>query len=333
MRSNNDYFDIITVGDSTIDTFIRIHDATLDFDLNKKSGKICFPYGSKIPVDAIDYGVAGNAANVAIGCQKLGLKTAIYTNLGNDDQGHRIKDAFENAGVSLEYVVISREKRSNLSVVLTFQGERTIFVFHQDWFYKLPKLPSCKWLYLTSMAETFTSSNIMDDICHFLDKSKARLAYGPGTYQLKADVKRYPRVLERCDALICNLEESCKILNLDFGQKIDIKELLNKLLMLGPKIVVITDGMDGSYATDGQHFLQAPIIPAVVAEKTGAGDAYSSGFLAALAEGELLGEAMIWGTINASAAIARLTPQGGLLSYESLIAKRKSMPKFSAGNL
>src|SRR3989338_57215 len=140
MNNSTARFDLIAIGDSTIDTFIKVHDATVTFDLIRKSGKICFPYGDKIPVDAIDYGVAGNAANVVIGCQKLGLNCAIYTNLGDDDQGKRINNTFEAEGVGLDYVVVAKETRSNLSVVLTFQGERTIFVYHQDWNYSLPKL-------------------------------------------------------------------------------------------------------------------------------------------------------------------------------------------------
>ena len=135
-----DKFDLLTIGDSTVDTFIKIHDATVECDINKQDCKICIDYGGKIPVDSIDYGVAGNAANVAVACSKLGLKTAIYTNLGDDAQGEKIKNQFEKQGVSLEHVVVNGGKKSNLSVVLTFQGERTIFVYHQDWYYRLPKL-------------------------------------------------------------------------------------------------------------------------------------------------------------------------------------------------
>ena len=80
----NNTFDLITIGDSTIDTFIKIHDATVECDINKKNCKICIKYGDKIPVDSISHSAAGNALNVAVRGQKLGLKCAIYTNLGGD---------------------------------------------------------------------------------------------------------------------------------------------------------------------------------------------------------------------------------------------------------
>lgn len=322
--------DLITIGDSTIDTFIRVHDATVECDINRENCKICVPYGSKIPVDSIAYGVAGNAANVAVGATKLGLESAIYTNVGDDDQGERIKTTLEKFNVKSDFVKINPGKESNLSVVLTFQGERTIFVYHQDWFYKLPKLPSVKWVYLTSMAETFTNSNIMDEVCHYVDHTKANLVFGPGTYQLKADIKRFPKVLEKSYVMIVNMEEARRILNIDKSDNPQPGDILSKMLILGPKIIVVTDGEEGSYATDGQKNLKAGIFPTRVVEKTGAGDAYSAGFLSALAHDQNLEEAMIWGTINASHVIQQVGPLTGMMTREDLERHRKTAPELKA---
>lgn len=323
-------FDLITIGDSTIDTFIKIHDATVECDINRESCKICVEYGSKIPVDAIAHEVAGNAANVAMGAAKLGLTTAIYTNLGNDDQGETIKLALERSGIPQDYIKVNAGKNSNLSVVLTFQGERTIFVYHQGWFYKLPDLAPSKWIYLTSMAETFTNSNIMDEVTRYVEKTRAKLAFAPGTFQLKADIKRFPKLLEKCALLIVNMEEAKKILGIDPAERVEPGDILAKLLLLGPKIVVVTDGQDGSYATDGEKNLKAGIFPTQIVEKTGAGDSYAAGLVAALVYGESLAEAMIWGTVNASHVIQEVGPQKGLMDHESLVRHRKSIPELLA---
>lgn len=323
-------FDLITIGDSTIDTFIKIHDASLECDINRRECKICVPYGAKIPVDSIFEAVAGNAANVAVASSKLGLKSAIYTNLGDDDHGRRIKEALEKEKVATDYIKINPGKKSNLSTVLTFQGERTIFVYHQDWFYHLPDLAPCSWLYLTSMAETFTNSNIMDEVCHYVERQKSKLVFSPGTYQLKADIRRYPKILEKCAVLIVNKEESKKILEVDPLENVDVGDLLNKLLFLGPEIAVITDGEEGSYASDGQKNLKVGIFPTKIIEKTGAGDAYAAGFVAALALGESLGEAMVWGTINASHVIQEIGPQNGLMTRDDLKKHRKEVKELVA---
>lgn len=323
-------FDLITIGDSTIDTFIRIHDASVQCDINHEECKICVRYGDKIPVDSISRSVAGNAANVVVGATKLGLKTATYTNLGNDAEGMHIKKTLEDAGVAADYIKINAEFNSNSSAIITFQGERTAFVYHQPWFYQLPDLQSAKWVYFTSLSESFTDSNIVDEVAHYVDKTGAKLAFSPGTYQIKANIKRYPKTLERCSLLVCNLEEAKKILDVDLAERMDVHELLSKLLLLGPKMILITDGEEGSYFSDGQKILKAGVFPVQIVEKTGAGDAYTSAFLSALVYGLQVEEAMIWGSINASHVISHNGPQIGLMNKGEIERYRKTVGEMVA---
>ncbi|MBI3283121.1 carbohydrate kinase family protein [Candidatus Curtissbacteria bacterium] len=327
---NKGTLDLVTIGDSTVDTFIKIHDATVACDINREACTICVPYGSKIPVDAIAYSVAGNAANVAVGAARLGLATAIYTNLGDDDQGKTIKATLLSAGVSDQYIKVNPGYCSNLSVVLTFQGERTIFVYHQDWSYRLPHLAKATWVYLTSMAKTFTNSNIMDEVFHYVIESGVKLVFGPGTYQLQADIKRFRKILEHCELLIVNMEEAKTILEVDPREAGDPKDLLCRLLLLGPKNAVITGGAEGSFATDGARNFKLGIFPTQVIDKTGAGDAYSSGLVAALHYSLPLSEAMVWGTINASHEIQEVGTQKGIMNKEDLERHRKAVPEFVA---
>jgi len=322
-------FDLITIGDSTIDTFIKIHDATVECDINNKDCKICIKYGEKIPVDSISHSVAGNAPNVAVGSQKLGLKSAIYTNLGDDEHGHLIKKKLVQSKVSENYIQIHPNKESNLSVVLTFRQERTIFVYHQPWDYSLPELSECSFLYLTSTAESFTKSNLFNQVNRYIEKNKPKLIFNPGTYQLKAGIKKYPQILEKCHLLIVNREEARKVLEIE-KDDVNQKDLLSKLLLLGPKNVVITDGAEGSFATDGKSFFRAGIFPTELVEKTGAGDAYSSGVIAGLFYKLPLAEAMIWGTINASHAIQFVGTQNGLLAKDDLERHRKTVSELVA---
>lgn len=326
-------YNLITIGDATIDTFIRIHDAAVQCDIHHEECKICINYGDKIPVDSISHSVAGNAANTAIGAATLGLNTAIYANLGDDEEGHLIKRTLEAKGVDGKYITVDTTKNSNLSVILTFQGERTAFVYHQPWFYHLPNLDNCDWLYFTSVAESFTNSNIVDEICHYIDNTGAKLAFSPGTFQIKANVKRYPKLLERCELLIINLEEAKKVLEIDIAKTIAPLELLSQLLLLGPKNVVITDSEEGSYATDGKNNYKLGIFPVQVVEKTGAGDAYTSAFISGLVYGLPMDEAMVWGTINASQVISKNGPLGGLMTRAEIERYRNTVPELKAVSL
>lgn len=323
-------YDLITVGDSTIDTFIKIHDASVECDINHEECKLCLAYGDKIPVEGISRAVAGNAANVAAAVAKLGLKTATYTNLGNDSEGMLIKKTLESAGVSGEYVILNRDKGSNTSVIITFQGERTALVYHQPWFYRLPNLKNAKWVYFTSVAESFIDSNIVDEVAHYIDRSHAKLAFAPGTLQIKANIKRYPKTLERCELLACNLEEAKKILEIDLSERVNIIDIISKLHLLGPKIVLVTDGEEGSYVGDGARVLKAGVFPTQIVEKTGAGDSYAAAFISALIYGESITEAMIWGTINAASTMRHSGPQNGQMTREELDRYRKTVPEMVA---
>lgn len=325
--------DVITIGDSTIDTFIKIHDATVECDINHEECKICIRYGDKIPVDSIAQSVAGNAANVAAGVATIGLRCAIYTNLGDDSQGALIKKTLTAKGVIADYIQTQKKVRSNLSVILTFQGERTAFVYHQPWFYQLPKLVPSRWVYLTSLSQSFVDSNIIDEVAHYVDKNNSKLAFGPGTFQIKSNIKRYPNTLERCELLICNLEEAKLILEIEIKEKLPVRELLDKMLSLGPKSIVLTDGQEGSYASDGNSYLKVGVFPTKLVEKTGAGDAYASAFIAALIYNMPVSEAMIWGTINASHVIRELGSQNGLLTKADLERNRKAVPDLKAVSL
>lgn len=96
------------------------------------------------------------------------------------------------------------------------------------------------------------------------------------------------------------------------------KELLMALSGLGPKISVITDGGNGAYVFDGNKFLHCGIMPMDAYERTGAGDAFGSGFLSATIKGKTIEEALIWGTVNSASVIGYTGAQKGLLKEDEM---------------
>ena len=103
---------------------------------------------------------------------------------------------------------------------------------------------------------------------------------------------------------------------------LSIKELLTQLKKLGPKIVVITDGKNGSYALDEKgKMLKQDCVQCKVVEKTGAGDSYTTGFLAAILQELPIKTAMAWGTLNAASVIGQIGAQAGLLRKEEMEKK------------
>lgn len=307
-------YDLISIGDSTVDLFMEVDvkDAHTVCTLDNDRCVVCFSYGSKVPVGKMTRVAAvGNAANNAIGSSRLGLKTAIYTVIGSDKDSQETKDIFEREGVDTSFIIMESDKRSNLSVVLNYNSERTIFVYHEDRRYSLPQLPEAKWVYYTSVAKGH-------DILHrqvpeYIKKTGARLAFNPGSYQLREGLEALGPVLAITDVLLLNREEAQFLVKGDIE---DIKGFLWKLKSAGPKTVVITDGRNGSYTSfDGREVWRAGIPESSpVVEMTGAGDAYSTGFLVALCKGKELPEAMVWGTMNATSVVQYVGAREGLLT-------------------
>lgn len=324
-------FDLISIGDTIVDTFVFLPEA----QILQKDGQrfLGLPFGAKVWVNPSDSVVGGNAANNVVGAARLELKTAIYTNVGNKDEDewdHRIISKFKKEKVSTRYIVETDEFTSDHHIVLDFKGERTILVHHQDWQYNLPELEPARWVYFSSVSQSFTKSNLVPQLERYLARTGAKLMYSPGTQQLRNGVKKFPKLLSLSEVFILNLEEVKKVLEIEESKKIDIKKLLKGLIDLGPRIVIITNGQEGSFSFDGESYYQIDSFPAKLLEMTGSGDAYATGVLAATFYMKDLKEAMRWGAANGAAVVEQIGPQAGLLTYNQLQEKLKENSRIVA---
>lgn len=324
-------FDAIVIGDTVIDTYIPLLDANVEKSASETSMAICLPFGHKVPVGDAESLVAGNGANVAVGLARLGLKTGIYTHVGNKDDEQfddRIKQKLKAEKVDLRYVAETDSLPSNHNIVLTFKNERTILTHHQPWKYRFPDIDQTRFIYLTSLSPSVAESSLYDHLITFLERTGTKLVFQPGTFQIKLGMKKQSRLFLLCSLLVLNKEESKMLLGIEDSKKVDIKVLLRKLHDLGPKNVVITDGKNGSYGFDGESFYQMDLFPAKLKEMTGAGDAYASGLTAAFLQGKNLSEAMRWGTANSAGVVEEVGPQKGLLhksKMEEVLKKEKNI--------
>lgn len=319
--------DIISLGDATLDTFVGLNEAMVNCSINKDSCQFCFNYADKIPVTSWQTTIGGNAANNAVAMSRLGLSAALWTIVGQDTVGNEIKATMRNEKVSPSLIQTDKKAPSNQSFIINFQGERTILIHHNKRRYILPKLPKSAWLYLTSMGEG--SEKVFPALAKHIKKAKTKLAFNPGTFQLKLGGRGLKSMLELTDVLFLNVEEAARVLGK--GAERDLHILTKGLLALGPKIVVITDGPNGAHATDGKKCWFMPIqAKALVVERTGAGDSFASGFLSALLHGQSVDEALRWGTLNAASVIGQVGPQAGLLPLAVIKKQLKAYKQLSA---
>lgn len=313
-------FDLLSIGDASLDVFVHPTESEQLCKIDTKECFIAFSYGDKIPVKSLDFSVGGNAANNAVGVTRLGIKTALVLTLGDDIIGKEIVEGLQKEELDLTYVIQQPATTSNYSTAITYSGERTIFVYHAPRSYEFPvQLPVTNWAYLTSMGESFRPFYL--HLTEWLKKnSTVKLAFNPGSYQMKAPIEHIKDILSLTHVIFVNREEAEKLTAFEHTEGLPEKDkdLLIALSKLGPKVSIITDGGKGSFVYDGQRFVKAGILPVDAYERTGAGDAFGSGCLAAIIKGKSLEEALLWGTINSASVIGYVGPQKGLLTEEEM---------------
>lgn len=325
------HFDILSVGDIVTDAFIKLFDDQA-FTYTDDHGKkiLAMEFGTKLPFDHAEVveGV-GNAANGAVACARLGLKTSFVTNVGGDDEGRDMITSLVKNGVDHRFVRVNPGKRSNYHYVLWYKEERTILIKHEDYAYHWPHITAAekpRWVYFSSASKK--SIPFHDAVADWMEANPdVKLAFQPGTFQMEAGAERLKRIYQRTDVLVLNREEAVTV---GGGNHEDVHDLINHLHALGPKIVVVTDGPAGAYASDGPNRYKMPLYPdpKPPVDRTGAGDAFASTFVAALAVGNPIEAALQWAPINSMSVCQAVGAQAGLLTERQLEEWLKKAPEW-----
>jgi sugar/nucleoside kinase (ribokinase family) len=313
-------FDVLSVGDIVTDAFIKLLDDQAVSYENEQGKWLAMPFGQKIPFDHVEILEAvGNASNAAVSFAKLGLISGLVANVGGDMHGRDMITSLHNKKVDSRFVRINPDKMSNYHYVLWYKEERTILIKHEEYDYHWPHLKPDevpKWIYFSSISKNALPFH--DDLTDWLEKNPdVKLAFQPGTFQIDAGVERLNRLYRRTEVLILNREEAVEVSSGDYH---DIHGLFNRLHDMGPKIICITDGPDGAYASDGHNRFKMPPYPdpAPPKERTGAGDAFASTFVAAIVKGQPIEGALQWAPINSMNVVQNVGAQAGLLDEKQL---------------
>ena len=320
-EGGNHNLDVLAIGDVVTDAFIKLLDDRAHTYTNEEGKWLAMPFGMKVPFDHAEVIEAvGNASNAAVSFAKLGLKSGLVSNVGGDQYGRDIINALHKKEVDSRFVHINPGKISNYHYVLWYKEERTILIKHEEYDYHWPRFRSVdipQWVYFSSISKNALDT-YHDHVVDWLnDNPDVKFAFQPGTFQIEAGAQRLKELYKRAQVLIVNREEAVQISGGDYD---NLHNLLDRLHNLGPQVVVITDGPKGAYASDGQNRLKMPPYPdpAPPFERTGAGDAFSSTFVAALIKGSNLEGALQWAPINSMNVVQHVGAQAGLLNQKEL---------------
>src|SRR4030042_3601475 len=248
-NSEMENFDLLSIGDATIDTFMTPIESETLCRMDTKECLIAFSYGDKIPVKNLEFSIGGNAANNAVGTKRLGVASAIVLTLGQDSVGEMIVSRLKEEGVDPTYIIQQPGTTSNYSTIINYSGERTIFVYHAPRSYDFQvKLPQTPWVYLTSMGESFLP--FYKHMTEWVKKNPTvKLVFNPGSWQMRGEYKNIAEVMSLTYLISVNREEAEKLTS--FGKSAGReRELFIALNRLGPTVCLITDGSNGAFAYD-----------------------------------------------------------------------------------
>ena len=341
-------FDVITIGSATLDVFVESDSANIVSvnSLKKKTEFMSFPYGAKVEIDGFSRNIGGGGINTAANFANLGLKTTTVIKLGNDEIAPVIKEKMKRDGVDISNVIQSEDNLTGFSIILvSFQGDRTVLA-HRGANASISEdeidfnvFKQAKWLYVAPLAGD--TNKLLDKIADFAGKNGINLAINAGSTAIKKGEKYFNNILKTAEIVVMNKEEASMLTKIQvrpdtkdekFSKKEihpDVVTMLKKLHCREDSIAVITDGKYGVYCYDGKNFYHAPEFAAKVVSTLGAGDAFSSTFVAAIQKiGPDVVKALAYASVNAAAVIEKFGAQEGFLTFEQIEKRLLEHPEY-----
>ena len=263
----------------------------------------------------------GGATNSAFTFGSLGLKTGSVFLAGHDVLSQIILSDLKKSGVKLFAMNTECQQvkeATNVSLILSPQagrGDRAILSYWgkenltKD---DIPwdKIKQTKWFYIAPLHKKAIA--LLADLVKFAKKNNIKTAVNPSVEQIIFYRKNFPQV----DILLLNEQEA----QMFFPQVRNQKQLLAKIAETSGGIVAITQGQKGCIVWDGKKFYSAQANPKIIAkERTGAGDAFGSGFTAGLFLKNNIQYGIRLGLANSESCIQQVGAKNGLLTKQGLL--------------
>lgn len=308
-------YDVITIGSVTKDVFLKSPDFKVVKDENFRSGRAgCFMLGTKLEVPKVAIASGGGGTNAAVGFARQGFKTACIGRVGNDSIGREVVDELKKEGIDTFFQIDKEHDTAYSTILVAEDGERTILEYRGsndcisekeiDW-----KNLKSKWVYIDSLASNLV---LLGDILNWAKENNIKVAMNPGKRMINLG-KEFHKYIDGIDVFIANEDESAYIAGIEYKEERepDIFKELDKIVR---GIIVMSKGPRGVEVSDGKKHYLAGIPDAPVIDRTGAGDAFGSGFVAGYIQSNGdIEYAIQLGTANATSVVQYFGAKAGLL--------------------
>ena len=307
-------YDIIAIGAATRDLFVTSRKfKTKRDDSSPTDVDLVLPLGSKINLENIIFESGGGATNAAITFARQGLKVGTLCRVGDDPGGRAIIEELEKEGVDSKFIIKEKQDYTAYSIILvTESGERTILVYRgASSHFPHQMLPEnnldTKWIFISSLAGNV---DLLNKLVDWADKHEIKTAVIPGSGELAKGKKVLTPIFAKADVVIMNREEAAGVTDVDFDNK---EKIVNKICLLTRGIGVITDAKNGATACDREFIYHIGTHGNPAIDRTGAGDAFASGFVAGIIKYENVEGALELAADNASNVVNFFGAKQGIL--------------------
>jgi len=302
---------ILSIGAAVQDIFLSHSDSlkpVTDVPAHKTFMEL--DLGAKADVNNIDFSTGGGATNAAVTFARQGLHAQFMGTIGHDPAGNAVLEDLDKEGVDTTHVSYSDKYNTDYSTLLLApSGERTILTYrgastHYDAKNFSLAGTNADWLYVSSMAG---SMDVLNDIFSHAKRLGTKVFFNPGKGELK-HIQKMKSLLEDVEVLSVNKEEAQLIVH---GE--DLEELTRRLLNF-VSVAIVSDGPKGVMASDGKTIVRAGMYEDVpVIDRTGAGDAFGSGFLSQWAQGKSLKDSIVFASANSTSVVGKVGAKAGIL--------------------
>jgi len=319
---------IICIGSSTQDIFFPTKEGKIIETPEELTSqrKIAFELGAKYKIEKRFESLGGCSANVAAGLSRQRIEVSHYTGIGNDIIGQWIKQKHSEENIGTDLLEIC-DCRSDLSLVLVDEngGERVIF-HHKEanktFEFDPNKLTNADWVYIGDIFGNW--EKVISEIIKKSATENIPVAFNPRQTMIADDNNKLFDFFQACEVVFLNKDEAIEILvarNAQLDSK-DEEYLLAELKKSGAKVIVITDGERGAWASNGERNVHVDAVKIDKAvDMTGAGDAFASGFLSAYIKGKDLEECAKQGVKNGASVVEHYGGIKGLLRENEIEQK------------
>lgn len=319
---NYKMFDVITIGSSTRDVLIKSDDFKVIEDKTSETGlDECLPLGAKIEIKEIVFTTGGGGSNTAVTFARQDFNTACVGVVGVGINGQEVLNDLIEEGVETKFFQKRSDDRTAYSVILVHSsGERTILSYKgEGQHFEVAKIPfeelQSKWFYIASIGGHY---DLLEAVVNHAVKNNIKIAINPGVKEIAHGLEKLKPILEHVDIYITNKEEGEELVGNG-----EWNEVLKKLKAHISGIVTVSDGHNGVRVVDmdGNHY-EAGVPDSPVVERTGAGDAFGSGFVCeyirstSTGSAQAIEKAIQFATANASSVVMRFGAKAGILKKD-----------------